>query len=74
METELKKYWSLAALAENTGLTKKYLRELAEQKIIPSLNVRGRLRFNPVAVQKALDRMASKKAKATILQGDHHDS
>jgi len=54
------KYISLEVLAATFKLPMSYLRELAETNNIPSLNVNGRLRFNPVAVQQALDKLAAK--------------
>jgi hypothetical protein len=36
------------------------LRNLANKGDIPKLDVNGRLRFNPEAVQKALDELAAK--------------
>jgi hypothetical protein len=51
-------YISLEVLAAKLRLPLKYLRELAKTNSIPSLNVNGRLRFNPVSVQQALDRIA----------------
>ncbi len=52
-------YFSLEALASRLQLPKAYLRRLAKENRIPSLSVSGRLRFNPVAVQAALDRLAA---------------
>ena len=54
------KYISLEALASTFNLPQKFLRELAESKKIPTLKVGNRLRFNPKAVQQALDRFAAK--------------
>lgn len=53
------KYISLEALAVTLKLPQKFLRKLADQKQIPCLNVNGRLRFNPIAVQAALDYIAA---------------
>ena len=53
-------YIPLDSLSARTKLPKAYLRRLAKENIIPSLSVNGRLRFNPVAVQAALDRLAEK--------------
>ena len=52
-------YVSLEALAVELGLPKVYLKQLAVKGSIPCLNVNGRLRFNPVAVQQALDKLAA---------------
>ena len=52
----------LGRLAICFNLPKWYLKELADKKLIPSLNINGRLRFNPAAVQQALDNMAAKGA------------
>ena len=51
-------YYSLEATAARLNLPQSYIRQLAKEKKIPFLNVRGRLRFNPAAVQAALDRIA----------------
>jgi excisionase family DNA binding protein len=59
---DITKFYTLSAMAEQTGLSKDYLRELADQRKIPCLNVRGRRRFNPGAVQSALDRLAEQGA------------
>lgn len=52
-------YVSLEGLTATFRLPLSYLRELAETNKIPSLNIKGRLRFNPEAVQEALNKMAS---------------
>jgi len=54
------KYVSLEALAAELCLPKAYLKQLTVKGSIPALNVNGRLRFNPKAVQHALDKLASK--------------
>ncbi len=51
-------YLPLDALATTLGLPKGYLKDLAAQNKIPSLNVRGRLRFDIEQVRFALNRMA----------------
>jgi hypothetical protein len=56
---------SLGALANHFNLPKDYLRELADKSLIPFLNVKGHRRFNPSAVQVALDRLAEEKAGET---------
>lgn len=53
---------TLEALANIFNLPKGYLKRLAEDNLIPSLNVNSRLRFNPAAVQQALDALAAKGA------------
>ena len=59
------KFISLEALAVTLNLPQKFLRELADKKQIPSLDVNGRLRFNPEVVQSALNQIAAKElAKA----------
>jgi hypothetical protein len=50
---------SLDHLAARLGLPKTYLKQLAEKRSVPYLLVSGRMRFNPVQVQDALDRIAS---------------
>ena len=57
---EARKYISLEALAATFGLPQNYLRELSKTHKIPLLNINGRLRFNPEAVQQALDGLAAK--------------
>ncbi|GAF76833.1 unnamed protein product [marine sediment metagenome] len=56
---ETTKYISLEALAATLKLPQKFLRELADNRKIPFLNVNGRLRFNPEVVQTILDQMAT---------------
>ena len=51
---------TLDTLVNIFNLPKGYLRKLADENLIPSLNVNGRLRFNSEAVQKALDELATK--------------
>jgi len=51
---------SLEALAAELGLPQAYLRRLAADGKIPSLNVSGRLRFNPSAVGDALTELSRK--------------
>ena len=53
-------YYSLEAVAAKLNLPQTFIRQLADEKKIPCLNVRGRLRFNPAAVQAARDRIAEK--------------
>jgi hypothetical protein len=60
MENEKNIFVSLEALAAGLCLPKAYLKELALKGSIPCLNVNGRLRFNIIAVQQALDKLASK--------------
>ena len=58
-------YMNLESLAIELSLPKSFLRELAKKKSIPALNVNGRLRFNPGAVQRALDNFASTEGAAS---------
>ena len=51
---------SIGRLASHFGLPERYLKELSGKDLIPYLNVNGRFRFNPAAVQQALDRLAAK--------------
>lgn len=53
------KYISLEVLAIKLNLPQAYIRQLIAKGKIPHLNVNGRLRFNPAAVQQALDRLAA---------------
>ena len=59
-------YITLSKLSSRLGLPEAYLKNLATQDDIPKLDVNGRLRFNPEAVQQALDKLAE--------QGDRHES
>jgi excisionase family DNA binding protein len=52
------KFITTEKLSSRLGLPRDYILELAQRKEIPSLNVRGRYRFNPEAVQSALDKLA----------------
>lgn len=63
METKVI-YVPLEPLALSLGLPKRFLRELVDDNAIPSLNVNGRLRFNPIKVQEALDEIAACENKA----------
>lgn len=53
-----KQYLSLEALAARLGLPRNYLRNLAQEKLIPCLNVNGRLRFDESNVRAALHQLA----------------
>ena len=55
-----KTYCNLNSLSKKLNLPKTYLKRLTKNGLIPSLNVNGRLRFNPSAVEIALDQLASK--------------
>ena len=50
---------SLDHLAARLGLPSTYLKRLAERRAVPCLRVSGRMKFNPLEVQQALDRMAA---------------
>lgn len=50
---------TLDALANIFNLPRGYLKKLAEENLVPSLNVNGRLRFNITGVQQALDGLAT---------------
>jgi hypothetical protein len=52
------KYITTEKLSTRLGLPREYLLGLAQRKQIPALSIKGRLRFNPAAVQSALDRLA----------------
>jgi hypothetical protein len=51
----------LKRLSSRLGLSSRYLRQLADDSLIPSLKINGRLRFNPSRVQDALNRLAEKR-------------
>jgi len=52
------KYISAEKLSARLGLPKVYILELAQQQKIPSLDVKGRLRFNFETVQNALSKLS----------------
>jgi len=54
-------YNPLNVTARLLGLPAPYIKELAQQGKIPFLKIRNRLRFNPEAVQEALDEIAANK-------------
>lgn len=51
---------SLSCLSSSLKLPKDYLIGLAQKGEIPCLAVKGRFRFNPVAVQQALNSLAER--------------
>jgi len=51
---------SLDGVARRLLLPKSYLQQLVDEKKIPYLDVRGRKRYNPVDVKKALDKITIK--------------
>ena len=55
-----KVYNTLNVTARLLGLPAPYLKGLAEQRKIPALKIKDRLRFNPEAVQNALDLIAAR--------------
>ena len=55
-------YVSLEALAAALGLPRAYLRRLADDGHIPSLNVNGRLRFDESSVRTALHDLQQQRA------------
>ncbi|HUU16683.1 MAG TPA: hypothetical protein VMW72_06005 [Sedimentisphaerales bacterium] len=59
MKTAKRQFVSLEALAVELHLPKSYLRALVNKKLIPYLDVNGRLRFDPVLVVEALTNLAS---------------
>jgi hypothetical protein len=54
---------SLSCLSSSLKLPRDYLLQLARQGEIPCLTVKKQLRFNPVAVQRALDKLASERGQ-----------
>lgn len=68
-------YVPLNRLASRFDLPERYLKELADKSLIPSLNINGHRKFNPAAVEKALTRLAAaeeRKQKPTVLsEGDN---
>ena len=61
MKTKI--YKTLNVTASLLGLPTTYIKELAEKNKIPVLKVKGRMRFNPEAVQQALDKIAAHGGK-----------
>ena len=59
MENDILYYDSLDGVARRLLLPKSYLQRLVAENKIPYLDVNGRKRFNPVAVKKALDKLAA---------------
>ena len=55
------RYYNLESVAAKLNLPQRFIKEQADQKRIPFLKVGGRLRFNPAAVQNALDRLAAEQ-------------
>jgi hypothetical protein len=64
-------FLTLNRLAGHFDLPKNYLRGLADKGLIPSLDVNGHRKFNPLAVEKALERLqnAEQHKRPTILGG-----
>jgi len=62
---DLHSFVPLDCLAASLALPRAYLRRLADQKAIPSLDVNGRLRFDERAVRDALLRLAEHPHKGT---------
>ncbi len=56
-------YISLDVLASRLSLPRRFLRESAAAGKIPSLNIKGRLRFEETAVREALRAMAEARAQ-----------
>jgi len=63
-------YMSLEALAAGLHLPKRFLRRLASQRLIPALDVNGRLRFDEVQVREALRTLSHRAAGAGPGRGD----
>lgn len=59
MNAYLTEYVSLDALAAMLNLPRPYLRHLAQEGRVPSLNVNGRLRFDERQVREALRLLAT---------------
>ena len=60
---DISEYLPLDALAAALNLSRPYLRRLAREGRIPSLNVNGRLRFDEAQVRAALRRLAEGREK-----------
>ena len=61
------KYISIERLSGKLGLSREYLNTLVAQKKIPFLKVGSRLKFNPSAVQAALDNIAQPKQSIKLI-------
>jgi|GEM_PF-6259196 len=53
-------YVSLESLSANLNLPKAYLKQLVANRLIPCLNVNGRLRFDIANVRQTLSDLAAK--------------
>lgn len=58
-------YIPIKRLSTRLGLSARYLKKLADDGLIPSLEINGRLRFNPSQAQDALDQLAEKRCSQT---------
>jgi excisionase family DNA binding protein len=68
-------YLPLDALAARLNLSARYLRQLADAKKIPSLDVNGRRRFDEQDVRDALKRLAGEsRGRRTVLDGGTYAS
>jgi len=65
MSTTSSQFVPLDALAAELALPRSYLRRLAEEGVVPALDVNGRLRFDVGAVRDALARIAARLPEAT---------
>ena len=62
----LSEYLSLNALAMVLGLPRTYLRDLAEARRIPYLDVNGRKRFDEEQVRQALAKLSCPTRKECV--------
>jgi len=60
MDDRILYFDSLDGVARRLLLPKSYLQQLVAEKKLPYLDVRGRKRYNPVDVKKALDKITIK--------------
>jgi hypothetical protein len=62
---------NLARMARRAGVTAQWLRDAADQGIVPSLRAGRRYVFNPEAVTAALSRLAAESSSSN--EGGSHE-
>lgn len=60
-ENKIAEYVSLETMSAMANLPQAFIKTLAKNNDLPALCVNGRLRFNPQAVQTALDKLAEQE-------------
>jgi len=62
-------YISLASVSARLNLPETYLRKLVDDKLIPHLNINGRMRFQEQAVRDALSDIEQGGRRAGVAGG-----